>query len=79
MIAIGRILVLDDSAMMRMVLRKSLSMAKVQANEIVEATDGQVGDRAADAPFGADAIAADRVTKPPVQQLSLPFGVPFAV
>jgi len=41
MIAIGRILVLDDSAMMRMVLRKSLSMAKVQANEIVEATDGQ--------------------------------------
>jgi len=41
MIAIGRILVLDDSAMMRMVLRKSLSMAKVQANEIVEASDGQ--------------------------------------
>ena len=41
MIAIGRILVLDDSAMMRMVLRKSLSMAKVQANEIVDATDGQ--------------------------------------
>jgi len=41
MIAIGRILVLDDSAMMRMVLRKSLSMAKVQANEIVEATDGR--------------------------------------
>jgi len=33
--------VLDDSAMMRMVLRKSLSMAKVQANEIVEATDGR--------------------------------------
>ena len=41
MIAIGRILMLDDSAMMRMVLRKSLSMAKVQANEIVEASDGQ--------------------------------------
>ena len=41
MIAIGRILMLDDSAMMRMVLRKSLSMAKVQAHEIVEARDGQ--------------------------------------
>ena len=40
MIEIGRVLVVDDSAMMRMVLRKSLDMAKVHALEIVDATNG---------------------------------------
>ena len=40
MIEIGRILLVDDSAMMRMVLRKSLGMAKVQSQEIVEAENG---------------------------------------
>lgn len=41
MIELGRILLVDDSAMMRMVLRKSLTMAKVQTQEIVEATNGE--------------------------------------
>jgi two-component system, chemotaxis family, chemotaxis protein CheY len=40
MIEIGKILIVDDSAMMRMVLRKSLTMAKVESGEIVEATNG---------------------------------------
>lgn len=43
MIEIGKILIVDDSAMMRMVLRKSLAMAKVEASEIVEATNGGEG------------------------------------
>ena len=41
MIELGRILLVDDSAMMRMVLRKSLTMAKVHTKEIVEATNGE--------------------------------------
>jgi two-component system, chemotaxis family, chemotaxis protein CheY len=40
MIAVGKILIVDDSAMMRMVLRKSLTMARVQAQEIIEASNG---------------------------------------
>lgn len=40
MIEIGQILIVDDSAMMRMVLRKSLGMAKVQFKQIIEAADG---------------------------------------
>ncbi len=41
MVELARILLVDDSAMMRMVLRKSLAMAKVQTQEIVEATNGE--------------------------------------
>ncbi len=40
MIEFGRILIVDDSAMMRMVVRKSLEMAKIKAREVVEAKNG---------------------------------------
>lgn len=40
MIEFGRVLIVDDSAMMRSVVRKSLAMAKVSATEIVEADNG---------------------------------------
>lgn len=40
MIEFGRILIVDDSAMMRMIVRKSLEMAKVKAREVVEAKNG---------------------------------------
>ncbi len=40
MIEFGRILIVDDSAMMRTVVRKSLDMAKVKATEVVEAKNG---------------------------------------
>ncbi len=40
MIELGRILIVDDSAMMRTVVRKSLDMAKVKAREVVEAKNG---------------------------------------
>ena len=42
-------------------------------------SDCQVGDRATDAPFGANPVAANRVAKPAVQQVLFPLGVPFAV
>jgi|JI6StandDraft_1071083.scaffolds.fasta_scaffold257802_2 two-component system, chemotaxis family, chemotaxis protein CheY len=40
MIEFGRILIVDDSAMMRTIVRKSLEMAKVRASEVVEAKNG---------------------------------------
>ncbi len=40
MIEFGRILIVDDSAMMRSIVRKSLEMAKVKAREVVEAKNG---------------------------------------
>ncbi len=40
MISFSRILIVDDSSMMRTVIRRSLKMAKVEAEEIVEAGNG---------------------------------------
>jgi two-component system chemotaxis response regulator CheY len=40
MIEFSRILIVDDSAMMRTVVRKSLEMAKVKTKEVVEAKNG---------------------------------------
>ena len=40
MIEFGRILIVDDSAMMRAVVRKTLQMTKVFPKEVVEANDG---------------------------------------
>jgi two-component system chemotaxis response regulator CheY len=40
MIEFGRILIVDDSSMMRTIVRKSLEMAKVKAQEVVEAKNG---------------------------------------
>ena len=40
MIEFGRILIVDDSAMMRTIVRKSLAMAKVKSREVVEAKNG---------------------------------------
>lgn len=41
MMKINRILIVDDSAMMRVMIRRSLTMAKVVADEVVEAKNGK--------------------------------------